>query len=76
MQFNRLTMQCDIISTYIFCHRLTFITSRLFQEHNHLTPTGELDEATIKLMNTPRCGLTDNPAPSGMPLPFVLGKLV
>jgi len=46
----------------------------LFQEFNHLTPTGEINEETLNLMNTPRCGLRDNPVPKGMPLPYILGN--
>ncbi|XP_052074210.1 50 kDa hatching enzyme-like [Mytilus californianus] len=41
-----------------------------FQEYNHLPVTGELDNKTVKLMNTPRCGMQDKPTPHGMPLAF------
>ena len=47
---------------------------RVFQEWNHLPVTGELDEETIKLMNTPRCGVKDPPLTQGMPKPYVLGN--
>ena len=30
-----------------------------FQEFNHLPMTGELDDATMELMNFPRCGNPD-----------------
>ncbi|CAC5411145.1 MMP14 [Mytilus coruscus] len=43
---------------------------RTFQEFNHLPVTGELDDKTVKLMNTPRCGMQDKPTPHGMPLAF------
>jgi hypothetical protein len=39
---------------------------RVFQEWNHLPVTGELDEETIKLMNTPRCGVKDPPLTQGI----------
>lgn len=32
---------------------------RVFQRVNDLPPTGELDEATLEVMNQPRCGLED-----------------
>ena len=47
---------------------------RAFQEWNHLPVTGELDEETLKLMNTPRCGVKDPPLTQGMPKPYVLGN--
>lgn len=36
---------------------LVFIS--VFQRVNDLPPTGELDEATLEVMNQPRCGLED-----------------
>ena len=36
--------------------------------------TGELNEETLKLMNTPRCGVKDPPLTKGMPKPYVLGN--
>jgi peptidoglycan hydrolase-like protein with peptidoglycan-binding domain/acylphosphatase len=33
---------------------------KAFQKRNHLPVTGELDEATLGLMQMPRCGLPDN----------------
>lgn len=33
----------------------------LFQEKQGIEPTGNLDEATLQLINTPRCGVTDFP---------------
>lgn len=33
----------------------------IFQKKQGLEPTGELDEHTIQLMNTPRCGVADFP---------------
>ncbi|VDI16717.1 Hypothetical predicted protein [Mytilus galloprovincialis] len=47
---------------------------RTFQEYNHLPVTGELDDKTVKLMNTPRCGMQDKPTPHGMPLAFSAGN--
>ena len=47
---------------------------RAFQEWNHLPVTGELDEETLKLMNTPRCGVKDPPLTKGMQKPYVLGN--
>lgn len=32
---------------------------RVFQRVNNLPPTGEIDEATLEVMNQPRCGLED-----------------
>lgn len=32
---------------------------RVFQGVNNLPPTGEIDEATLEVMNQPRCGLED-----------------
>ena len=29
-----------------------------------MNPTGELDDETVELMNTPRCGVKDNVGPS------------
>lgn len=39
----------------------------LFQRKQGLEPTGEVDEPTLRLMNTPRCGVSDFPefAPEG-----------
>ena len=35
-----------------------------FQKAYHLPATKELDSATLKLLNTPRCGISDGPAES------------
>jgi uncharacterized protein YneF (UPF0154 family) len=34
----------------------------------------ELNEETLKLMNTPRCGVKDPPLTKGMPKPYLLGN--
>ena len=35
------------------------LVSRVFQRVTGLTPTGELDEATLDVMRKPRCGIED-----------------
>lgn len=67
--------------TYTFIERFSssffyIYIFREFQRWNSLTVTGTLDDATMELMNRPRCGLPDPKIPMGEVKPFVLGIFV
>jgi hypothetical protein len=61
-----------IIGSTVLCQSSTESMLKKFQARYRLPTTGKLDRETLRVLNTPRCGISDNPYDA--PLAFKLAN--